>query len=152
MVSATKISVEAEFQQRRNTGFINSGNLSDISREFARRRIVLAAKSANHAYVPLTGFVGNALRKYTHTLPILTRALVSTNNVIVQHGLDVPASFLGHFSEVLAAVESLLLTSDGEKNDRRGELQFAQNARALETNDGTARVVLAPGCSAWALV
>src|SRR5258708_705530 len=104
MVSATKIAVAPEFEQRLNGCPIAARSLSDVSRQFARNGIVLAAESANHAKLRLGGAIRNTFGKNTHNFRVLPGTLVPSDYVVIDHGLDLPALRLGKLRYMFAAV------------------------------------------------
>src|SRR5207244_10572620 len=48
----------------------------------------------------------------------------------------------GELCEMLAAIQSLLLTRDGEKNNRPRKFQLAQNSRTLQAHRRTTGIVV----------
>ena len=75
----------------------------------------------------------------------MLRALVAADDVIVQHGLDIPALLFGHFGKVMAAVQALLFARHGQKNNRLRKLQRAQDPRAFQADGRSAGVVVRAG-------
>jgi len=71
--------------------------------------------------------------------------LVPADDIVVEHGLDLPAFFLCHFGKVLAAVQTLLLSGYRQKDDGRRELALAKHARTFQTHSGAAGVVIGAG-------
>ena len=76
---------------------------------------------------------------------ILLRALVAAHDVIIEHGFHIPALLLRHLREVPAAVQPLLLSRDGKKDNRARKFQFAQHARAFQADGRSAAIVIRPG-------
>ena len=79
---------------------------------------------------------------------ILLRALVAADNVVVEHGFQVPALLLRHLREMTAAVQSLLFAGDCEKNNRRRKLHLAQHSRAFQADGRSAAIVVGSRCVA----
>ncbi len=76
---------------------------------------------------------------------ILFRALVAADDVVVEHGLDVPVLRARDVREAAAAVEVLFFAGDGQKDDGCREFQLAENSGALETNGYAAGVIIGAG-------
>ena len=79
---------------------------------------------------------------------ILLRTAIAADDVIVQSGFDVPTLVFRHLGEMSAAVQSLLFAGYGQKNNRRGKFQLAQNAGALQAHGGAAAVIVGAGSDA----
>jgi hypothetical protein len=74
-----------------------------------------------------------------------TRGPVSSDDVVVQDGLQTPPLFPGHLREGRTTVQTLLFAGYGEEDEGRGKIQLAQDARTLETHCSAAAVVVRTG-------
>src|ERR1700691_1053139 len=144
MVPAAQIPVQPENQLRLHARIVSPPHFGDIARQLPRSGIILPAQPANPANLLLRGRGRQALGKHSHHRMILLLAFVSADNVIVEHGLQVPALFFRHLREMLASVQPLLFARDREKNNRRRKFQLAQNPRAFQAHGRSAAVVVRP--------
>src|SRR5205807_6637584 len=117
MVATPQVTVETENQQRLDPGIVGAADLGDVAREFAGTRIALAAQVTDLAQLLLIGRDRDPFGENAHHACVLLGALVATHNVVVEHGLDIPALLLRHGGEMPAAVQSLLFAGDRQKND-----------------------------------
>ena len=78
----------------------------------------------------------------------MLRTAVAADDVVVQDGFDVPTLVFRHLGEVAAAVQALLFAGHGQENNRRGKLQLAEDAGALQADRGAAGVVVGAGSDA----
>ena len=147
MVAPAQVTVAA-IDERRGKPVgrkISAPDFGHVARQFTRRRVVFAAQGANRAQLSLCGGGWNSFRKHAHRLGILLWILVASHNIVIQHGLNLPALLPRHLREVLAAIESLLFARDGKKNHGCGKFKFAEYARALQGNGRAAAVVIGAG-------
>src|SRR5207302_2442513 len=113
MIPAAQVPVKAEDQHRFHAHVVGPPNLSDITRHLPRSGVALSAHPANAPQILLGRRRRNAFGKYAYHGVVLLGALVPAHDVVVQDGLNLPALLLRHLREVMAAVQSLLLTGDG---------------------------------------
>src|SRR5437660_6940969 len=142
MIPTAQISVQAEHQHRLYPGVIRPPNFGDIPRHLSRSRITFAAQTTNTPHILLCCGNRQTLGKHAYHGMILLRALVSANDVVIEHGLQVPLLLLCHLREMAAAVEPLLLPRDRKKDYRRRELHLAQYASALQAHRGSAGIIV----------
>ncbi len=70
---------------------------------------------------------------------------VAADDVVVEHGLELPVLGLGELGEVGAAVEALLFAGDGDEDDGGGELELGEDAGGFEGDGDAAGVVVGAG-------
>ncbi len=90
----------------------------------------------------------NAFGEHAHHMRILQcvpRRLIAADDIVVQRCLNIPALRLGHFGEMCAAIQALLLSGDGKKDDGRRKLVFAQHACTFHADRRAAAVVIGSG-------
>src|SRR5260370_16713351 len=107
----------------------------DIARQLARSRVVFPAGGTETPQVRFGSGGGKPLGEDAHNVVLLQRVArraIATDDVVVQHTLQLPAFIFRHLGEVAAAVQPLLFTGDRQKDDGRGKLVLAENPRALE--------------------
>jgi len=147
VVAAAQEAVEAEDEKRLYSGIVRAPDVGDKAGKLARCRVALSAEHANTPDFSLACHRWQAFGKHAYHARILLRTAVASHDVIVQNRFELPRLLLGHLGEVLAAVQTLLFSSDRQENDRCWELNFiqnrlAQNARAFQTYRRPARVVI----------
>src|SRR5229473_3616503 len=146
VVAAAQKAVQPEDQKRLHSGIVRAPDVGDVAGKLARRRVAFPAEGSNSTDFSLARRGWQTFGKHADHARTLLRTPVASHNVIVQDGFDFPPLLLGHLGEVLAAVQTLLFSGDGQKNNRRRELKFAgslaQNAGAFQAHRGPAAIVI----------
>ena len=109
---------------------VSSAHFGDVARQLARdpNRFRHPVRESRRNLL-LVAAAGTPSENTRTTEWILLRALVAADDVVVQHRLEIPALALCHLREMLAAVQTLLLAGDRQKNNRRAEISTC-SARA----------------------
>src|ERR1700691_4856829 len=91
MIAAAQVAVETKNEQRLYSKVIGGTNLCDVARQFPRRRVAFAAERANLLELFVIGGDGHTLGKHAYHAWILPDTFVTTHNVVVQNGHNVPS-------------------------------------------------------------
>src|SRR5262245_33502919 len=73
---------------------------------------------------------------------MITRRRVAADNVVVQHGLELPVIGLCELGQVMTAQKALLFSSYGHEHESRCRLQFYERVGAGKTYCDTRCVVV----------
>src|SRR3954465_3049308 len=142
MIATAQITIQSKDEHRFQAHIIATVHVRDISRQLTGARIALSSQTAYPPHILLGSGGWHPFREHTHDCMILLRTLVPAHNIVIENGLDIPSLILGHFREVVAAVQSLFFSRHRQENNRSRELQLAQHTRALETHRGSACVIV----------
>ena len=107
---------------------VSGRNVQHGAGQLARGRIVFRADGLDLVKLVERGRAGNALGEDADggfVLPSLARSGVAADDVVIQHGFQVPALGLGQLRQVGAAIQPLLLAGDGDEDEAGGELDAA---------------------------
>src|SRR5271155_2260979 len=108
VIASAQETVKAKNQERLHTGIVRTPDVGNVARQFARSRIAFAPKRPNSPDLSLARRRRQSFGKHPHNARVLPRAKVTSDNVVVQHGFDLPSLLLRHLGEMLAPVQSLL--------------------------------------------
>src|SRR5258708_5497914 len=122
MIAAAQESIQPEYQHWLHARIVSPSHLGDIPCQFPRPGIALPAQAANAPQFLLGRCCRYAFRKNSHSGMILLGAFVAADNVVVENRLQIPTLtlchlFFDHLGKMTAAVQSLLFSCDGEKNN-----------------------------------
>src|SRR6185312_1978328 len=145
VIASAQKTVAAKDESRLKLRQILLRGSPQIARELPRWRIVLQPEITKTIQILSLERRRNSLREDAHrvfALKRVSRRSVAADDIVVQRALNLPALFACHLREVLRAVEPLLFSSDGEKNDGRRKFVFAQDTRAFDAHRRSAGVII----------